>query len=393
MISAPPFLPRSALTRTLAILLAGGQGSRLHELTDRETKAALPLFATGKGPIRLVDFTLANVVRSGLSQMLALIQYRPPTLQAHLQGHWASLFPQGKLVLRDGATVRAPHGYGGTADAVAANVDLINALAPDEVIVLPGDHIYQMDYTAMIAAHRAARAAVTLAVHHVHHQGANTFGLIDAAPNGRITGVTLGPHTPDDVPDLSAQIWAGMGVYVFDWPWLRAQLAPERTTQDFAQDILPHAIATGVAQAYHLPTVAQQQAPFWRDIDTLDTLRTTLLELRAQHAACPLPTLPGPLFAPMAPSDNRLSLADSVVLPGARVAPGARLCRAIIAPGTHVPADLVVGEDPDEDARWFRITSAGTTLVTNAMLARRAGRALVGLRGPLHTAFPPRLTA
>jgi glucose-1-phosphate adenylyltransferase len=385
-------LPRAALLRTMTVLLAGGQGSRLHELTARICKPALPLVATHKGPLRMVDFTMANAVRSGLPRMIAATQYRPETLEAHLDRRWAPLFPGAGLVVRNGALVRGLGGYGGTADAVAANRGLIEGAGVDELLVLSGDHIYQMDYSAMIAAHRASGAAVTLAVHRVPVGKASSFGVVQAAADGTITDFAEKPDRPSESPNHPGEALVSMGIYVFDWAWLNGQLPPDRSALDFGHDILPAAVAAGAAMAYALPALSGQPGPYWRDLGTLDALRLALIELQ-ETSPCLLPVLPGAPFRLTAMPETSpdwsedCSLINSVLLPGARVAPGTCLKNVVVAPGTVVPQGLRVGFDPEEDDRWFRRTAEGTVLVTNSMLARREGRALPQLRGPLMRAF------
>jgi glucose-1-phosphate adenylyltransferase len=394
MMDMSPALPRSALSRTMTVLLAGGQGSRLHELTARICKPALPLFSTYKGPLRMVDFTMANAVRSGLPRLIAATQYRPETLEAHLMRRWAPLFPGAELVIRNGGMVRGVGGYGGTADAVAANRAVIETAAPHELLVLSGDHIYQMDYSALIAAHRASDAAVTLAVHRVPLNEASAFGVVQTSADGKITAFAEKPAQPVADPGDPERALVSMGVYVFDWAWLRGQLPAGRSRVDFGQDILPAAVAAGLAASYLLPAQPGQPASYWRDVGTLDSLRRTLLEFNADEP-CTLPILPGAPFylagmvdtAVRSSIKEQVNVTDSVILPGAFVMAGARLARVIVAPGTTVPPNLEVGADAVEDARWFRRTDEGTVLITNAMLARRAGRALGHLRGPLLRAF------
>lgn len=393
-------LPRAALNRTMTVLLAGGRGSRLHELTSRTCKPALPLFPTAKGPLRMVDFTMANVVRSGLPRLIAATQYRPESLETHLQRRWRPLFPGADLQLRNGTRLRGLEGYGGTADAVAANRPLIDQSGADELLVLSGDHIYQMDYSALIAAHRASGAAVTLAVQRVPVRDASAFGVVRRGPGDRIIGFQEKPSLPEEDPAHPGEALVSMGVYVFDWAWLRARLPDAPSTLDFGQDILPAAVAEGLAGAYALPALPGQAAPYWRDVGTLDSLRLALLEFAA-GSPCAVPVLPGAPFrltglphpGQNAPDDGGDGLTDTVILPGARVMPGAKLAKAIIAPGTLVPADLRAGFDPAEDARWFRVTAEGTVLITNAMLAQRSGGALEHLRGRLIQAFDMRLIA
>ncbi|RVV98460.1 ADP-glucose pyrophosphorylase [Mesobaculum littorinae] len=369
------------------ILLAGGQGSRLHELTEAECKPAIP-FATRE---RIVDFTLANAVRSGLTLVIVATQYRPATLTRHLFTSWRRHFPGG-LVIRDGATVTGrAGGYAGTADAVRANLDTIEAEAPTEVVVLAGDHVYQMDYAAMIAAHRASGAKATVAVDVVAVGAARGFGVLDADLEGRIHAFQEKPVHPAAIPGDPAHALASMGIYVFDWPWLRSRLnetdAAGQGMLDFGGDVVPRAVADGAALAFRLPPHAGPQGArargYWRDVGTLDSYRRTALEFLGNRPPCDLPSAlrdraqaPDETGAPVVHKiiDRGLfrRLAGTVVMPGAFLSAGIRLSDAIVAPGTVIPFGLVVGEDEDEDATWFRRTSGGTTLITARMLARRA---------------------
>jgi glucose-1-phosphate adenylyltransferase len=394
MTSMSPTLPRVALTRTVALLLAGSRGGELHELTDRTCTPAIPLFATRKGPLRLVDFAMASIVRSGLPRLIVATDYQPDTLEAHLEHRWAPLFPGGGLVVRNGNKVRFGGGYAGSADAAAASRSIIDDMDPTELVVLSGDHIYQMDYSAMIAAHRASGAVATVAVHRMSLAEAPTFGLVGCASDGRIIDLSDRPARPANEPDRMRTALVSIGVYVFDWRWLAARLPTERSALDFQQDIIPGAVAEGGVAAYCRPASPGQSAPYWRNVSTLDSLRRVLLDFAGSHP-CTVPVLPGPLFrlgltaetstCPILRPDP--ALVDSIALPGTHVLPGARLRCAIVAPGTLVPADLVVGVDPEEDAHWFRRTDEGTVLITNAMLARRSGQVYPMLRGPLRRAF------
>lgn len=402
----PPSLPcppafaregRIDLSAVLPVLLAGGRGSRLHELTATECKPAIPLMTLAGRKVRMVDFTLANLARSGLTRLLVATQYRPLTLAAHLRNDWATQF--SPLHLRDGRAV-TDRGYRGRGHAVAANRDLIDGERPQELLILSGDHVYEMDYSAMIAAHRASGAAITVAVTHVPLTRARAFGVIEADGSGAITGFFEKPGRPQTSRDDPAAALVSMGVYVADWRWLRATLVRQGPQADFGHDVLPAAVRMGGAQSYPMPTGAAQAGPYWRDVGSLDALRETVRDLTNYPPPCTL-AIPGlevaghigqggyeafqysfacasggmTLQAPRlgAPLGRRWTvMEESVVLPGGRVMPGARLTRVLVAPGTAVPAGLVVGEDPDEDARWFRRSEGGTVLVTAAMLARRA---------------------
>lgn len=361
---------------TLALLLAGGKGTRLHELTRSECKPAVH-FA---GRRRIVDFAMANALRSGLSRMIVCTQWQAGTLNRHLQDRWSAGFPGG-LLLRHGPAIARPEGYLGTADAVTRNMAEIDALAPREVIVLAADHVYEMDYRPMIAAHRASGAAVTVAAHVVSRASASDFGVLATDAAGRITRFLEKPADPPAMPGNPQHALASMGIYVLDWAWLRAALLRDAgdslSDHDFGNDIIPAAVADGLAAAYRMPGL-HGAAPYWRDVGTLDAFRVTQLDFLQSDLPCALPETAMPdtgtvtlLRRSNLPLPSEGILSDSVLMPGASVARGARLHRTIVAPDTHIPGGMVIGEDAAEDARWFRRTAGGTVLVTADMLAAR----------------------
>jgi len=357
--------------RTVAVLLAGGKGTRLHELTRSECKPAIHFAGTR----RIVDFAMANAVRSGLTRMVVATQYAPATLTRHLWEHWAMAFDCGEgLMVRHGPSLAGFEGYRGTADAVTRNIALIDSLDPTDILVLAADHIYGMDYTPMLDAHRTSGAAVTVAAHIVPRAGASEFGIFLTDATGRATTFLEKPADPPGLPDDPARALASMGIYAFRWDWLRATLLRDArdatSSHDFGHDILPAAVAAGEALVW--PFTLPQGPAYWRDVGTLDAFRVTQLDFQQPSTPCALPetVMPGP--GPQArPTRNDGLLSDSVLMPGASVGRGARLHRTIVAPDTHIPGGMVIGEDRDEDARWFRRTPDGTVLVTAEMLARR----------------------
>ncbi|RGP37868.1 sugar phosphate nucleotidyltransferase [Pseudotabrizicola alkalilacus] len=383
----------------VAILLAGGRGSRLYELTDRACKPALPFVRRR----RIVDFTMENIVRSGLNRVIVASQYRPETLEAHLESAWSGRIGAAGLILRrgaDGADMTAAQpGYFGTADAVWKNAAQIDALGPREVLILSADHVYEMDYRPLIAAHRASEAKVTLAAKVVDRYEARGFGVITASGTGMVTDFVEKPDIPPTLPNDPEHALASMGIYICDWRWLRQMLAEdaasENSSHDFGHDILPRAVRAGEAHVWNWEQAVGHPV-FWRDVGTLDALRETWLQFETGDAPC---ALPAPDLGEMTPALSRFGMSTSVgglrlfaplrnrtgqaswgmmeasvLMDGARLSPGCRLTRALIAPGVTLPEGLVVGEDPVEDARWFRVTAAGTTLVTTQMLSRRAAR-------------------
>lgn len=352
-----PSFPSLPAADAFCILLAGGQGTRLHELTSTECKPAMP-FAGGK----LVDFTIANAMRSGMPQVLVATQYLPASLTRHLETEWRHQFPSG-IEIRDGYRLRS-NGYRGTADAVRTNLAEIAASGAEEILVLSADHVYQMDYRAMLESHRASGAKVTVAVTRAPLAQASSFGVLSADSDGVIVDFAEKPARPHPTPDDPTHALISMGVYVLDRRWLSEMLALEGGMDDFGQDILLEAVRQGVARV-HQPVA--DGAFYWRDVGTLDSYRLAQLDF-LDPARAPLP-LPG---ATVKPSRQMLLAAErgSVLLPGARLGYRTRVERAIIASGAIVPDGLVIGEDPEDDQRWFRVTRGGTALVTAAMLDR-----------------------
>lgn len=325
----PPTRPPAPLQEPpLAVILAGGAGARLHELAALGPKPALAL--AGR---RLIDWAVAAVAAAGLPRLRVVLprggQPDPGPLAAHLREAWGDRLDLG-LVAARGTTL--------------ASLRAAMGAAP-EVLVLPADQVHALDLGALLARHRAAGRPATLAVPAQGSRPAAPAVLAAGALDGALDG-SEGDLWDDLLPSLAPAAWT----------------APEN-------------------------------AP-WRDLDTLDDLREAALDLQAGRAGPLPPTLAGPrpeeegralafaigglrLSAPRlgAARPGRWTLIeDSLVLPGARVMPGARLSRAVVAPGAVVPANLSVGDDPSEDARWFRVTPQGTTLITASMLSRRAAR-------------------
>lgn len=371
------------LKDTVAIVLAGGQGTRLFELTGRDCKPALP-FARFH---RIVDFTMASLARSGVDRVMVATQYRSVPLSAHLHEVWAPVWADGGLLLRDGAKVEA--GYRGTADVLRANAAELDAMGAREVLVLAADHVYSMDYRGLIEAHRENGAPLTLAAMPVLREDAGRFGIVTEGPGHRIAGFAEKPTHPAAIFGDTRHSLASMGIYVVDWPWLRT-LLQDPNVLDFGEDVIPLAVHGGEAAVWRWDG-------YWRDVGTLDGLRESWLDFEAGPPPCRRPFVPGMkvrmqtamlpkdaftasvnlgglrLMSPLVGSqdpDRWTALDRSIVMPGARVSPGVRLTNVIVAPNTVIPHGLHIGDDPEEDARWFRV-SGDTTLVNSAMLARR----------------------
>ena len=384
------------LSDVVAVVLAGGQGTRLFELTSRECKPALPFARFHK----IVDFTLASLLRSGVSRVILGTQYRPETLTSHVRDVWSGAWETGVAVL-SGQEAAPGRGYAGTADVLRANADKLDAMGAREVLVVAADHIYSMDYRHFVTAHRESGAPLTLAAMPVPRAEASRFGVVTEGPGKRIAGFAEKPERPAAMVGDREKSLASLGIYVIDWAWLRDVLR-DPNVLDFGEDVIPLAVGRGNAAVWRWDG-------YWRDVGTLDGLRESWLDFEASPPPCQRPFVPGMkvtlptglsprepfqasvnlgglrLMSPLIGSGDPArwtALDRTILMPGARVAPGVRLTNVIVAPGTVVPHGMQIGEDPEEDRRWFRV-SGDTTLVTSAMLARRGA-----LRTPVFSLFP-----
>ena len=351
----------SGTSTCLPFLLAGGQGTRLHDLTREVCKPAVPFLRAG----RIVDFVMAAAARAGFERIMVATQYRPAPLVEHLQSTWSLHFPAG-LTIRDGAQVQPPSGYRGTADAVRANIAAIDAICPDEVMILSGDHVFDMDLSLMLKHHRAQAGAMTVAVTRVPLSTAGEFGIFTTDEAGRAKGFTEKPLDPVADPAAPGQALASMGIYILNWPWLRnvLQATAKLSVDDFGHDVLPLALPEGEVSLYRLPNGLDGRPGFWRDVGTLDSYRLTQLDFAQMVPPCRLPR------RALGAETGRMVGEGSIAMAGAVVPPGARLKNAIVAEHTVIPPGLTVGDDPAADSRWFLRTPGGTVLITPEMIAR-----------------------
>ncbi|MHA6346984.1 sugar phosphate nucleotidyltransferase [Roseivivax sp. CAU 1761] len=350
----------------LPVLLAGGQGSRLHELTSDLCKPAVPFL----GDVRIVDFTMENLVESGFDRVVVATQYRAEPLEEHLHKVWRKKMRPAGMLIRNAVRISGrPDASRGTADALRLSLAEIDRIAPREVLVLAADHVYRMDYRPMIAAHRAAGARLTVAADMVPRAEASAFGVLAADDAGRVTAFVEKPANPPAAAGHPDSAFASMGIYVIDWAWLRALLSEREDVLDFGHDVVPVAVAAGSCRV-HAPGEA---APFyWRDVGTLDALRLAALEFAAEVPPFPLPrSRARGSRGGWAEMSERLTCQDSLVMSGSMVSAGALLSNCIVAPGCVLPFGTVIGVDAAEDARWFRRTEQGTVLVTANMLQAR----------------------
>ncbi len=411
----PRFVSR--LTReTLALILAGGRGSRLKHLTMWRAKPAVPF----GGKFRIIDFPLSNCVNSGIRRIGVLTQYKAHSLIVHIQRGWSFLRGEfGEFVEILPAQQRIETSwYAGTADAVYQNLDIIRGHNPSYVLILAGDHIYKMDYGAMIAHHVEREADLTVGCIEVPLEKARAFGVMSVDDEGRIVRFTEKPDRPEPIPGKPGMALASMGIYVFNTPFLFEQLIKDAdmpgSTHDFGRDIIPSVIERYRVVAYPFRDVQKGAQAYWRDVGTVDAFWQANLELigvtpelNLYDQEWPIWTyqeqLPPAKFVFDDPERRGLAVdsmvsggcvisgatvrhsllfsnvrvhsyaevVDAVVLPNVDIGRHARIRRAVIDKGCRIPPGTVIGEDPDEDARRFHVTEGGVVLVTPDMLGQR----------------------
>ena len=411
------------LARTaMAFVLAGGRGSRLMELTDRRAKPAV--FFGGKS--RIIDFALSNAMNSGVRRVAVATQYKAHSLIRHLQRGWNFLRPERNEsfdILPASQRVSEHNWYLGTADAVFQNIDIIEDLAPRHIVLLAGDHIYKMDYEAMLQQHLESGAGVTVSCMTVPRADAKGFGVVAVDASGRIVEFLEKPADPPGLPDQPDRSLASMGIYVFDTKVLIAELkrdaADAASSHDFGKDIIPRMVAEGTAQAHRFEAScvrsAAETSPYWRDVGTVDAYWEANIDLTDVVPPLDIFDKDWPIwtYAEVVPPakfvhdlDGRRGEAVSslvsggcivsgasakhsllftgvhlhsyamidgaVLLPQVDVGRHARLTNVVVDRGVRIPEGLVVGEDPVADAARFRRSEKGICLVTQAMLDRIA---------------------
>lgn len=407
--------------RAVALVLAGGRGSRLMNLTDSRAKPAVYF----GGKFRIVDFALSNCLNSGIRRIGVITQYQSHSLLRHLQRGWAFLKTEmNEFVDLLPAQQRSDneYWYRGTADAVCQNCDILASYGADYIVVLAGDHIYKMNYALMLADHINMGRECTISCIAVPRRQASAFGVMAVNEQRLITRFLEKPADPPAMPGRPDSALASMGIYIFNADYLYSELARDiadaASSHDFGKDIIPHAVRQGQASAHPFslscvpgPEVGE---PYWRDVGTLDaywdanidlTATVPLLNLYDRHwpiwtYQAQLPPakfvhnqddrrgvaiestvsggciVSGHVFRSVLFSSVRVhSHAEvnwSVLLPGVQVGRGVRLTRVIVDRGCSIPDGLVIGEDAALDAQRFHRSANGITLVTAAMLSKIA---------------------
>jgi len=423
----PPLQAHQLVRRTIAVVLAGGRGSRLKQLTDRRAKPAVYF----GGKFRIIDFALSNCLNSGIRRMAVVTQYKSHSLMRHLQRGWS--FLRAELnemvdVLPAQQRVGEQHWYRGTADAVFQNLDIIQTRSTkhDYVVVLAGDHIYKMDYSIMVKDHAEHGMGCTVGCIEVPRMEATAFGVMAVDDKRRITDFLEKPADPPAMPGHPDVALASMGIYVFDSQYLYKLLEEDAldpaSEHDFGKDIIPRAVAEGRALAHPFSmscvTHGDQRADtpaYWRDVGTIDAfwganldLASIKPELDIYDTDWPIWTyqrqLPPAKFVVDGNGNSGMTvntivsggcivsgskvvesvlfssvrihsfceIRQAVLLPDVEVGRGARLSKVVVDRGCVIPEGMVVGEDAAADAARFERTETGVVLITRGMLQKLA---------------------
>lgn len=408
-------LPR----RAAAIVLAGGRGTRLLDLTARRSKPAVYF----GGKFRIVDFALSNAVNSGVRRIAVLTQYTSHSLIRHIQLAWG--FLRGELnefvqVLPANQRMGSDDWYQGTADAVHQNREVIRSFNSEYTVILAGDHVYKMNYAIALAHHAQHGRGCTVACVEVPREQGHEFGIMAVGENDLVADFVEKPADPPSLPGKPDRALASMGIYIFDTAFLLSELerdaADPASSHDFGRDLLPRLVREQrvVAHRFETSVVNRDAAaePYWRDVGTLDAYWDANIDLTATVPLLDLYDERWPIwtYQPQLPpakfvhnfGDRRGTAIESLVsggcivsgtvdrsvlfsgvrvhsyaqvecavlLPGVQVGRGARLRRVVVDRNARIPQDLVVGEDPELDARRFVRSANGVTLITRTMLDR-----------------------
>ncbi|MFZ1492328.1 MAG: glucose-1-phosphate adenylyltransferase [Candidatus Competibacter denitrificans] len=411
----------SRLTRkTLALILAGGRGSRLKQLTLWRAKPATPF----GGKYRIIDFPLSNCLNSGIRRVCVLTQYKAHSLIQHVQRGWGFLrgeFGEFVELLPAQQRIDETSWYRGTADAVYQNLDIIRTHEPEFVLILAGDHIYKMDYGPMLALHVESKADVTIGSVEVPQERAQEFGVLTVTPDKEVIRFTEKPDHPETLPGRENMALASMGIYVFNRQFLFERLIEDAETvassHDFGKDVLPKLIGRHRVITYPFCDVQTKAQSYWRDVGTVDAFWEANMELAGVDPELNLydehwpiwtyqEQLPPAKFVfddegrrgmavdslvadgciisggcvnhsvlfPGVQVHSYVRLRDAVVLPGVDIGRYCQLDKVIIDRACVIPPGTVVGDNPQEDARRFYRTEKGVVLITREMLGQESAR-------------------
>lgn len=395
---------------TLALILAGGRGTRLKDLTQWRVKPAVPF----GGKFRIIDFVLSNCVNSDIRKIGILTQYKSQSLIRHVMRGWELLRSELDEFIEcvPAQKRQGEEWYSGTADAIYQNIDLIRFYNPEYVMILAGDHIYKMDYRHMLAFHKGSKADLTVGCIDVPVEDASRFGVMSVNDQYRITGFQEKPDQPVPMPGRDNRALASMGIYIFNTSFLLERLLEdaknEHSAHDFGKDIIPPVIDSNRIYAFPFVDFENERPFYWRDVGTVDSYWEASMELIGVSPELNLydmdwPIRTSPNHYPSAKFvfndkgrqgkavDSIVSGAEvqhsllstnvrvqeqsfvknSVILPNVRIGRHCRILNAIIDKECVIPEGTVIGEDPEEDRRRFDVSPKGIVLVEPEMLGQK----------------------
>ena len=412
--------PHMLVRRSIALVLAGGRGSRLKQLTDKRAKPAVYF----GGKFRIIDFALSNCVNSGIRRIGVITQYKSHSLLRHLQRGWSFLRAElNEMVdlLPAQQRVDEEHWYRGTADAIYQNLDIIQSSNPEFVVVLAGDHVYKMDYSLMLMDHVSTGAGCTVGCIEVPRDEASAFGVMAIDEQRQVIDFMEKPADPPAMPGNDAVSLASMGIYVFNADYLdrllKEDIANPDSSHDFGKDIIPRVVSEGraVAHPFSMSCVSStpDATPYWRDVGTIDAFWEANLDLASvtpeldiydtewpiwtsqrqlppakfvqdtegKHGQCINTMVSGGCIVSGSTVSNSVFFSNvrvhsfcqidqAVLLPEVTVPRSCRLTKVVVDRGCKLPEGLVIGEDAELDAERFERSPGGVVLVTKDMLAR-----------------------
>ncbi|ELR67877.1 Glucose-1-phosphate adenylyltransferase [Photobacterium marinum] len=401
------------IDETITVILAGGEGKRLTPLTDNRAKPAVPF----GGKYRIIDFTLANCLHSGLRKILVLTQYKSHSLQKHLRDGWSIFNPElGEYITAVPPQMRTGDSwYQGTADAIYQNLYLLQRSNAKYVVVLSGDHIYRMDYAPMLRQHIETDAALTVACMNVTKKEATAFGVMQADVDHRVIAFEEKPANPATLPDNPDVCLASMGIYIFSLDVLEKVLQQDAinkgSSHDFGKDIIPAMIDRAHVYAYRFGGEAGRvtQDAYWRDVGTIDAFYQANMDLLLAESPVDLyqqdwpirtyePQLPpartvssaqgnegifinsiissGVVIAggsaqnsvlfPRVSIGNAAVVINSILFEGVKLGEGAHLENCVVDKYVEIPPGTVIGVDKKKDAERFHISDNGVVVISSS---------------------------
>jgi len=398
---------RAQRPKVIAMVLAGGQGQRLYPLTRDRAKPAVPF----GGVYRIIDFTLSNCINSGIRRIFVLTQYKSSSLDYHIHFGWNILSPElGEFIRTIPPQQRTSTSwYLGTADAIYQNIYTLEQERPELTLILSGDHIYKMNYEAMVQFHLDKRADLTIACLPVPKAEATRLGVAVVDSDSRILEFQEKHPEPATIPGSPDRCLASMGVYIFDTPTLVRQVIADAKTDsdhDFGKNIIPRMVKTHAVYAHDFKDENKKPVKYWRDIGTRDAYWEANMDLvaveplfnlydpewpiRTAPLQCPpaktvfneegrvgavLDSLIAPgcivsggriersVLSPNVRVEEGADVAESIIMEGSVIGRRCTIRRAIIDKNVHVPDGLSIGTDPEADAERFVVTTNGIVVV------------------------------